>query len=1251
MLKGRTHRVCLSPNQTLPTLLLLLFLIPFQLSGQCSMACDNQVNLALDASCSVVVTPDLVLESFSADCDPADFLITVYQPNGINPIPTSPEITALQIGQLLPVLVEYVPSGNSCWSSIQVSDNLPPQLICPPDVAIACSDPITPFDVGSPQVSDCQSYTQNYFDTFTDTGCNDPTGYYTRTWSAVDAGGNFSSCIQTITLAEADLSEVVFPPNLNGVDAPALACPDPDTSPGVTGVPTLNGSPIPEGGECELSVFYSDLEVPGCGASYALLRTWSVLEWCSGNIEQETQVIVVDDAIGPVTILPDTLFAYTNDALECTADVTFPAAQLSDNCSDTITVLILTPFGSLPTNGGVLSDIPLGTYEVVYQATDACANVTADTVQLVIQDNMPPIAICDQITGVSLGPFGTTMVFAETFDDGSFDNCCPIDLAVRRLDGLCDQPDTFASTVTFCCVDIGTVVEVELRAMDCFGNANFCDVQVVVNDQIDPEIVCPADVIIACDSNPLDLDLTGEPYVFDGCGVDTVFYADTENLNECSIGTITRIWTVDDALGNSSTCSQLITLEDQTPVVITFPPDLEVFGCYDLEDLDPEDLSAPYDFPVISNDDCELIATNVSDQVFTITQDACLKIVRTWTLIDWCVFDPNDSDSLGVYVGVQTIKVIDNDPPTLTCPPDQLVEIIGTDCFTSVVLPDPMIDDCDPDTEFEIISDLGTGNGPFQAVGPGTYSANYFATDGCNNTTSCSIEITVVDAKAPTPYCLGGATITLMPVDTTGDGDPDIGQIELLAANYDLGSFDNCDSDPGFSFSADPTDTTQLFDCSQLGFNMVEIWVTDAAGNQDFCQTVLIIQDNIGVCNDGTLPVVGGMITDEMGQPMEGVRVTISDTAQSVQLTDVAGLYDFSNLILGLDYSVVPNLDTAVRNGVTTWDLAYMTKHILGIQPLDSPYKIIAADADRNGVVSTLDIVALQQIILFLEEDLPNGNTSWRFVPTSYQFQDPTDPLAEGFPEVINLNDLETDYPDADFMGIKVGDVNNSASPNGLFQVDDRSDTPEVSLIVEQEAVNGGEVFELVVQVDDLQSLVGIQGALEYDLLGMEILAIEAPLLENWTRLNYGFPDQYPGQLTLSYIQEQEAIFEGDDPLLIIRGRALRDGSPTDWIRVSKLLSPEVYSDSEDPRSWKLDVQESIIEEHLSVFPTLISDQFEVCNAGKAGQIRIVSASGHWQASYKLQGCLQLSVEDLPGSGLYFILLEGANEVQKIVAF
>ncbi|MEZ4931407.1 MAG: hypothetical protein R2788_04650 [Saprospiraceae bacterium] len=69
-----------------------------------------------------------------------------------------------------------------------------------------------------------------------------------------------------------------------------------------------------------------------------------------------------------------------------------------------------------------------------------------------------------------------------------------------------------------------------------------------------------------------------------------------------------------------------------------------------------------------------------------------------------------------------------------------------------------------------------------------------------------------------------------------------------------------------FSFSADVNDIGVTFTCDDLGQNPVELWVTDAAGNQDFCITTVIIQANMDQCDDDTLSV------SIAGEPCHRVR-------------------------------------------------------------------------------------------------------------------------------------------------------------------------------------------------------------------------------------------------------------------------------------------------------------------------------------------------------------------------------------------
>ena len=72
--------------------------------------------------------------------------------------------------------------------------------------------------------------------------------------------------------------------------------------------------------------------------------------------------------------------------------------------------------------------------------------------------------------------------------------------------------------------------------------------------------------------------------------------------------------------------------------------------------------------------------------------------------------------------------------------------------------------------------------------------------------------------------------------------------------------------------------------------------------------------------------------------------------------------------------------------------------------------------------------MAIQRVTLLVDDQFPN-NTSWRFVPESHVFPNPTNPFGSTFPESIELLNLGTDALDQDFVAIKVGDVSGNANP------------------------------------------------------------------------------------------------------------------------------------------------------------------------------------------------------------------------------
>lgn len=235
------------------------------------------------------------------------------------------------------------------------------------------------------------------------------------------------------------------------------------------------------------------------------MRTWTVLDWCSGQVvvsndagEDNVQLIKVTD-ITPPSINRDPFDVsadiYGVHPQPCTSQDFLLPPTVSDNCHNW-TVKIFTPVGEAEyvngvdgTQGGFIPapGLPIGVHLILYQAEDECGNTTDLFVPVEVIDDLSPVAVCDEITEVSLSSNGEAVISASVFDDGSFDNCCLDEFLVRRMDDPCDVAGnlTFGPSVIFCCADVDQGPKiVNFRVVDCFGNVNDCMVQVYVTDQL-----------------------------------------------------------------------------------------------------------------------------------------------------------------------------------------------------------------------------------------------------------------------------------------------------------------------------------------------------------------------------------------------------------------------------------------------------------------------------------------------------------------------------------------------------------------------------------------------------------------------------------------------------------------------------------------------------------------------------------------------------------------------------------------------
>ena len=251
-----------------------------------------------------------------------------------------------------------------------------------------------------------------------------------------------------------------------------------------------------------------------------------------------------------------------------------------------------------------------------------------------------------------------------------------------------------------------------------------------------------------------------------------------------------------------------------------------------------------------------------------------------------------------------------------------------------------------------------------------------------------------------------------------------------------------------------------------------------------------------------------GVIATEGNETVQGVEVNVNNAMSMTTSSD--GTYHFDNLPLGGDYTVTPYLNANPLNGVTTFDIILISKHILGVQALDSPYKRIAADANRSNTITTLDLIHIRKLILNITTEFSN-NTSWRFVETAYAFPDATNPWFETFPELINENNLSADVLDADFVGVKIGDVNASAQAN-LLSSDDRTLNGLFNFETENIELKAGNTYTIPFTGADMASVEGYQATLA--LQGVELVDIQYGIAQ---AANFGLRYAEQGMITTSW--------------------------------------------------------------------------------------------------------------------------------------
>ncbi|HEX5635670.1 MAG TPA: hypothetical protein VFY78_01165, partial [Gammaproteobacteria bacterium] len=263
--------------------------------------------------------------------------------------------------------------------------------------------------------------------------------------------------------------------------------------------------------------------------------------------------------------------------------------------------------------------------------------------------------------------------------------------------------------------------------------------------------------------------------------------------------TITRVYSIADNDGNTSTCTQFVVIHDIIAPVIAALPAETTIDCPAL----------PVFAIATATDNCIAALSLTSNDVTTPGSCAgSYSVTRSWTATDACGNSSTASQTINVQDITAPVIAALPAPTTIDCP--------ATPVFEAATA----IDACG--SVFTLTSNDVTT--PGSCAGSYSVTRTWTATDACGNSSSASQTINVQDITAP--------VIAALPAPTTIDC-PATPVFEAATANDACGSV----------FTLTSNDVTTPGSCAG-SYSVTRTWTaTDACGNSSSASQTINVQD------------------------------------------------------------------------------------------------------------------------------------------------------------------------------------------------------------------------------------------------------------------------------------------------------------------------------------------------------------------------------------------------------------------------
>ena len=310
----------------------------------------------------------------------------------------------------------------------------------------------------------------------------------------------------------------------------------------------------------------------------------------------------------------------------------------------------------------------------------------------------------------------------------------------------------------------------------------------------------------------------------------------------------------------------------------------------------------------------------------------------------------------------------------------------------------------------------------------------------------------------------------------------------------------------------------------------------------------------INVSPPATVDIVGTIYAKNGTTPLTKVDVVLSGDEDNSIYT-ITGSYSF-DVTPGGDYTITPSKTSSMTNGVTSIDLAISQGHILGLFDLATVYDVIAMDVNQSCTLSSVDLAITQAVILGLLDEFPEGK-SWKFVPANIEFPDIDTPC--DYEQFLSYENLNTDATGQDFIGVKIGDVNNTSDPIEGFT----SNAP-MTFSIANAAAAPDEIIQIPVSISEAIDIATWQLTHTWDANVLEFQGIEMINEALANGIAFGEHAIETGQLTSLWLHPENlsVTFNEETPAYYLTFKVTGETGQFTQISTNSDLTPAIaYND------------------------------------------------------------------------------------------